>query len=68
MLSKYRDRFVHLTAVTSKQFADEIQAMADEAGVKRHRFLVEALNIGVPLAKYKIALDKVRADKRMTVQ
>lgn len=66
MLPKYKDRFIHLTAVTSKQFADEIQSMADAAGVKRHKFLVEAIKLGVPLAQYKIALDRVRAEKRIT--
>lgn len=63
MLPKYKDRFTYLTAVTSREFADEVQAMADTAGVKRHKFLVEALKLGVPMARYKIALDKVRADK-----
>lgn len=66
MLSKYKDRFTHLTAVTSRKFADEIQSMVDAAGVKRHKFLVEAIKLGVPLAPYKIALDQVRAEKRMS--
>lgn len=66
MKQKYKDRFTHLTAVVPPTFTDELQSMADAAGVKRHKFLVEAIKLGVPLAPYKIALDHVRAEKRMT--
>lgn len=66
MNQKYKDRFTHLTAVIPPTFAAEIQSMADALGVRRHKLLVESIKLGVPLARYKIALDRVQSEKRMT--
>lgn len=54
---------IYLTTRATSERAQEVEQIADSLGISRHKVLVAALELGIHLAHYKLALEKIKRDK-----
>lgn len=60
---KNQSRYEWTTTWISEECSNEIRGITDLLGVSKHKVTGEAIALGLELAKYKIALERVMEDK-----